>query len=178
MPFQSDRRRYLSDVPELSSYAVLDIDGVLADVRHRLHHLDSRPKDWDAFFADAPGDPLLAEGLEVALDLAVRCDIVYLTGRPERCRRDTQEWLEKYGFPPGRLLMRRNSDHRPARMVKVEELNRLQQDRAVSVLVDDDERVVLAAVAAGYAVRHATWMHGARHDQTLLFEAQETEGRT
>jgi hypothetical protein len=178
VPLHQRRRRYLAGVSELSLYAVLDIDGVLADVRHRLHHLDSRPKDWDAFFADAPGDPLLVEGLEVTLDLADRCEIVYLTGRPERCRQDTQDWLDKYGFPAGRLLMRRNSDHRPARMFKVEELNRLQLHRGVSVLVDDDERVVLAAVAAGYAVRHATWMHGARHDQALLFEAQETEGRT
>lgn len=30
--------------------AVFDIDGVLADVRHRLPHVQGRPKDWDAFF--------------------------------------------------------------------------------------------------------------------------------
>jgi len=160
------------------SYAVIDIDGVLADVRHRLLHLDSRPKDWDSFFAEAVNDPLLEEGLEVALDLADDHEVVYLTGRPERCRSDTQTWLDKYGFPGGQLIMRRNSDHRPARMTKVEELNRLQQDHSVSVLVDDDERVVEAAMAAGYTVRHATWMHGARHQQDTLFEAQETEGRT
>jgi hypothetical protein len=34
--------------------AVFDLDGVLADVRHRLHFLDRRPKDWDGFFAAAP----------------------------------------------------------------------------------------------------------------------------
>lgn len=160
------------------SYAVLDVDGVLADVRHRLHHLDSRPKDWDGFFGDAPKDPLLVEGLEVALDLADRHELVYLTGRPERCRTDTQAWLDKYGFPQGRLIMRRDSDHRPARMTKVEELNKLQRDQPVALLVDDDERVVQAAAAAGYLVRHATWMEGAQHDQQVLFDAQETEGRT
>jgi len=163
---------------KLGTFAVIDIDGVLADVRHRLHHLESRPKDWESFFAAAPTDPLLVEGLEVALDLAGEHEIVYLTGRPEHCRGDTQLWLSKFGFPAGRLIMRRNSDHRPARMTKVEELNRLQQQRPVSLLVDDDERVVAAATAAGYTVRHATWMHGARHDQQALFEAQETEGRT
>ena len=42
--------------------AVLDIDGVLADVRHRLHHLDKRPKDWAAFFAAAGRDPAAARG--------------------------------------------------------------------------------------------------------------------
>ena len=30
--------------------AIFDIDGVVADVRHRLHHLESRPKGWDEFF--------------------------------------------------------------------------------------------------------------------------------
>ncbi len=73
--------------------AVLDIDGVLADVRHRLHHLERRPKDWAAFFAAAPRDPLLPEGAAVAAQLAPDHDVVYLTGRPERCRRDTLAWL-------------------------------------------------------------------------------------
>jgi hypothetical protein len=69
--------------------AVLDIDGVLADVRHRLHHLESRPKNWAAFFAAAPRDPLLAEGAAVATHLSTDHELVYLTGRPEHCRRDT-----------------------------------------------------------------------------------------
>ena len=44
------------------SLAVFDIDGVLADVRHRLHHLQSRPQRWNAFFLAADADPLLEEG--------------------------------------------------------------------------------------------------------------------
>ncbi|HVQ87115.1 MAG TPA: hypothetical protein VMT88_02935 [Actinomycetes bacterium] len=158
--------------------AVLDIDGVLADVRHRLHHLDSRPKNWDAFFGDAPDDPLLEEGLEVALDLARGHDIVYLTGRPERCRLDTQTWLDRYGFPAGVLVMRRDTDRRPARMTKLEELNRLSRTAPVALLIDDDDRVVWAAVGAGYLVRHATWMYQERHEQQTLYDAQESEGRT
>jgi len=31
----------------------VSIDGVLADVHHRLHHIARRPKDWPAFFAAA-----------------------------------------------------------------------------------------------------------------------------
>ncbi len=160
------------------AYAVLDIDGVLADVRHRLHHLDSRPKDWDSFFADAPADPLLVEGLEVALDLAQQHPLVYLTGRPERCRSDTQAWLDKYGFPAGKLVMRGDTDRRPARLTKVQELNRLQRQGKVALFIDDDERVVAAAEGAGYVVRHATWMHGEAHQRQALTEAQEAEGRT
>ena len=29
---------------------IFDIDGTLADVSERVHHLEKRPKDWDSFF--------------------------------------------------------------------------------------------------------------------------------
>ena len=42
--------------------AVFDIDGVLADARHREHHVSGRPKDWDAFFAAVGDDPVVEAG--------------------------------------------------------------------------------------------------------------------
>jgi hypothetical protein len=155
-------------------YAVLDIDGVIADVRHRLHHVERKPKNWDAFFRAAPADGLLAEGLAVAKRLADTHEIVYLTGRPERCRADTQSWLDSHELPPGRLIMRRQGDFRPARVAKIELLRRLAAQRPVEVLVDDDAGVVRAARQAGFQVLHADWMGS----QPALFEAQEREGRT
>jgi hypothetical protein len=50
--------------------AIFDIDGVLADVRHRVHHLEGRRKDWGAFFQAAPRDGLHPEGLALALEAA------------------------------------------------------------------------------------------------------------
>jgi phosphoglycolate phosphatase-like HAD superfamily hydrolase len=157
-------------------FAVVDIDGVVADVRHRLHHLDRRPKAWDAFFGEAVNDPLLDEGDAVAHQLAEGHDLVWLTGRPERCRRDTMRWLRDQGLPDGRLLMRRAGDRRPARTVKVEALRRLSRERPVSVLVDDDTAVVSAARRAGFTVLHADWMTVS--DRGRLQAAQEREGRT
>ena len=46
---------------------MFDIDGVVADVRHRLHFLQRRPKDWPGFFAAAADDPGLAEGINRVL---------------------------------------------------------------------------------------------------------------
>ena len=43
--------------------AVFDVDGVLADVGHRLRHLEGGRKDWGAFFAAAEKDPPLPVGL-------------------------------------------------------------------------------------------------------------------
>jgi hypothetical protein len=155
-------------------YAVLDIDGVLADVRHRLQHLETKPKAWDAFFAAAVDDPPLAEGLAVARKLAPSHEIVYLTGRPERCRADTERWLERHGLPPGRLIMRRAGDFRPARVTKVQLLRRLAEQRPVDLLVDDDPGVQRAARAAGFSVLDADWMSS----EPTLFDAQEGLGRT
>ena len=154
--------------------AVFDIDGVLADVRHRLHHVERRPKDWDAFFAAAVDDPPLAEGVALAQASAEDCEVVYVTGRPERCRADTLAWFARHGLPPGRLSMRAERDHRPARLAKPQLLRRLAAGRVVAVVVDDDPQVCAAYEAAGYRVLRATWMTGA----PALVQAQEQDGRT
>ncbi len=154
--------------------AVIDIDGVLADVRHRLHHLERRPKDWGRFFAAASQDPLLEVGAETVAQLSEVCEIVYLSGRPEHCRRDTTAWFARHGLPEGELLLRPSGDFRPAKDVKVEALRRLARRAPVTVLVDDDPAVLAAAQAAGFDVLPATWMGEA----AVLREAQEKEGRT
>jgi phosphoglycolate phosphatase-like HAD superfamily hydrolase len=154
--------------------AVFDVDGVLADVRHRLHHLESTPKDWDAFFRAAVDDPPLAEGIALCLESAKDCEVVYVTGRPEHCRRDTLSWFARHGLPEGRLSMRRQGDRRPARMAKPQLLRSLARDRIVAVVVDDDEQVCDAYEQAGWRVLRARWMESA----PVLEQAQEQEGRT
>jgi hypothetical protein len=154
--------------------AVIDIDGVVADVRHRLHHLRGRPKDWESFFAAAPDDPLLEQGREVVTRLAEGYDVLYLSGRPERCRADTETWLHRHHLPEGRVLLRRAGDRRPARLVKVETLRRLAAERTVGLLVDDDPEVLEEARAAGFDVLPADWMPA----EDTLRAAQEVEGET
>jgi hypothetical protein len=158
--------------------AAVDIDGVLADVRHRLSHLRQRPKDWDAFFAAAADDPPLDQGLAVARRLAEDHDVLYLSGRPERCRSDTARWLAEHGLPAGELLLRTEGDRRPARLVKVEALQRLAGEREISILVDDDPQVCEAAAAAGFQVLRADWMGDAASpaDADALRAAQERDG--
>lgn len=154
--------------------AVVDLDGVLADVRHRLHHVTSRPKDWRAFFGAAPDDPVLDEGRRVVEALAGVHDVVYLSGRPEFCRDDTVAWLERHALPAAPMHLRPWGDRRPGRDFKVDTLRRLARDREIAVLVDDDPLVCDAARAAGFDVLPATWMG----DQPALTEAQEVDGET
>jgi phosphatidate phosphatase APP1 len=161
-------------VTEKSMVAVVDIDGVVADVRHRLHHVTERPKDWRAFFDRAADDGLLAEGESTVRALANVYDIVYLSGRPERLRGVTQRWLDDHGLPPGELMLRPNGDFRPSSLFKVEALETIAATRTVVVLVDDDPRVLDAARRSGFDVLPATWMG----EHSALREAQEQEGRT
>ncbi|WBQ02279.1 phosphatase domain-containing protein [Kribbella sp. CA-293567] len=159
-------------------YAVLDIDATLSDTSRRIKFLDRKPKDWDSFFDHAKEDAVLDEGLAVATTLDADHAIVYLTGRPERLRRDTVKWLKDNGFPDGvKLLMRGNNDRRPSATMKLARLRTLAQERPVAVLVDDDVKVCAAAEKAGFAVMRADWGLDAE-TQPTLFEAQETEGRT
>ncbi|MGZ4591053.1 MAG: phosphatase domain-containing protein [Actinomycetes bacterium] len=155
-------------------WAVFDIDGVLADVRHRLHHLGARPPDWRGFFATADADPPLAEGLALLTRLATDHRVAYVTGRPERLRRVTATWLADQGLPSGPLLMRPGGDHRPARHLKLELLAQLAAEAHIALVVDDDEEVVEAVRSAGIRVQHARWVTRSRR----LQRAQDFEGRT
>ncbi|MER8041336.1 hypothetical protein [Streptomyces sp. NPDC094032] len=154
--------------------AVFDLDNTLSSTAHRQHFLEGRPRDWASFFAAAPQDPPLAEGVALCVEAAEECDVVYLTGRPERCRRDTHAWLAAHGLPEGPVHMRRDRDFRPARQTKLDVLRRIGEDREIRMLVDDDELVCDAAEQAGFTVVRARWATPSQ----ALSEAQEREGRT
>ncbi len=160
--------------PAARPVAVFDIDGVLADVSHRLHHLQGYPQRWEQFFRAADRDPLLAEGAERLRAALVDHDVIYLTGRPERNRGLTKRWLRRHGLPTGPLLMREDDDYRPARWMKREALRELAVDRTVVSVLDDDPAVVEQLAADGWPVELATWLP---HSSTLQ-RAQERQGRT
>nr|BFF03735.1 hypothetical protein GCM10020241_54100 [Streptoalloteichus tenebrarius] len=138
---------------------MLDIDGVVADARHRLHLLAGQPRhvDWVRFFHAAADDPLLAEGHDLAHRLAADHEIVWLTGRPDYVRDLTVRWLAEHGLPDGALLMHPEGDHRPARLVKLDHLRELERSRTIGIVIDDDPRVVALLREEGLPVVPATW---------------------
>lgn len=156
--------------------AGIDIDGVLADPRHRLHFLARRPKDWRGFFAQAHRDPPLEEGIRVVRDLVSDgVTIVYVTGRPESLRRATRQWLTDLGLPDDVLYMRARGDYRPAPQVKLEIYRALEAQYRLETIVDDDERVLEVLSAAGLPVMRADWFDP---ESPVLSEAQDEQGRT
>jgi hypothetical protein len=158
--------------------AVVDLDGVVADVRHRLRYLAGRPKDWDRFFAAARSDPAHPEGLAVVAHLAENHEIVFVTGRPNRLRDDTVEWLEEHGLGGHRLMMRPDGDRRPAAQVKRQLVVALARDREIGIVVDDDALVLQALREAGYPTFTADWERRLAEDERALLEVQEINGQT
>ena len=133
--------------------AVVDIDGVLADAGHRQHHVQGRPKDWDAFFAAVGEDTPIAAGIALLRVLAGQHDVVLLSGRPERTRADTEQWLARQGIVGTPLVLRPDADHRPAAALKADLIRGIASPADVAVVVDDDAAVVETLTRVGYRTR-------------------------
>jgi hypothetical protein len=169
----------------VQGFAVFDVDGVLADVGHRRHHLVDR--DWDAFFAAAAADPPLDTGIGLVRQCAdAGLTPVYLSGRPERLRAVTAAWLSRHRLPSGELVLRPDDDRSPAPRLKLRLLRSLAARGDIVTFVDDDSWVVDAVRGArprlvSGQVFLADWQpaDGADADgRRALRRAQRVDGRT
>lgn len=132
---------------------IVDIDGTLADLSHRLHHINgrggSRP-DWQKFFAGIPDDTCIEPIADLAVAMHDFSDnfeqyakVVLCSGRPENYREQTEKWLAKHSIFFCRLYMRPANDTRPDHVVKRELLGRIREDGYEPVLVIDDRPSVV-----------------------------------
>lgn len=126
--------------------AIIDLDGTLACIDHRLHHVTDGKKDWNAFFEgiphDTPSEPI------VRIVNALRRDnyeIVLCSGRPEKCRESTVEWLQRHKIVYSSLYMRADGDSRPDHIVKMQLLDGIIEDGFEPFIVIDDRSSVVQA---------------------------------
>src|SRR4051812_16941628 len=123
---------------------IFDIDGTIADLSHRLPHIQKDPKDWRTFFAACANDAPIQHTIKLAIDLALaEANIVYVSGRSDECREATEEWLRLNALPEGKVYMRKAGDHRPDHQVKVELLEQLRADGHRPVMAFDDRNAVV-----------------------------------
>jgi hypothetical protein len=159
--------------------AGIDIDGVLADPIHRLHHLAGKRKSWDRFFAECGEDAPLITGIDLVHDLlASGLNIVYVSGRPERLRSVTLDWFERHQLPEATMQLRPMGEFRPAPQWKLEVYREIATEFELKVVVDDDVRVVETLTEAGFLVQYADWYQPPASDRSRLSQAQDEEGRT
>jgi FMN phosphatase YigB (HAD superfamily) len=97
---------------------LVDIDGTLADVEHRVHHVQSDTKNWKAF-----NDGMVHDELNLWCADLIRAmnkegyKIVFITGRGESYR---EEWMNKNNIEFDKLYMRPKNDRREDFDVKKE----------------------------------------------------------
>lgn len=139
---------------------VFDLDGTLADVTHRLHHIEKKPKDWQAFFdacdKDAPIQWVVDLFQQVVFCAGDDAWVIILSGRAEHTRAKTEAWLKKHAIVGHeKLIMRKAGDFRPDEIIKPELLQGFLDEHpnaAVEFIVDDRQRVVDMWRAKGYNV--------------------------
>lgn len=102
---------------------IFDIDGVLADITHRLHYM--RENNYEKFYSDEEiaKDEEITAGIDLVNRLFKSDDsfVMFMTGRPTSTDVATQKWLAEHGaMHCYNIFYRKNGDYRPSPIVKIE----------------------------------------------------------
>ena len=118
---------------------IVDLDGTLCNINHRLHHVKNGKSDWKAFFEGIPYDTVNEPVRTLAwLHRWYGYDVVFLSGRPDDYREYTTKWLDQNFGGFYHLFMRPSGDYRPDDVVKNELYNTMVEPQwDVYFAVDD-----------------------------------------
>lgn len=123
---------------------IFDLDGTLALIEHRKHHLqDTDSQKWRRFYAacdkDTPNEPVIKTMEHLR---AAGADVWIFSGRSDEVRDKTVVWLAQntsfmtWELEQGVLTMRREGDYTAD--------DELKQQWLAGMLVDDRRRLVAA----------------------------------
>lgn len=113
---------------------IVDIDGTVATMTGR------NPYDYTRVSEDIPNEDVISI---VNLHKQAGYKVIIVSGRDDSCRKDTENWLEKYNVPYDELYMRKNRDRRKDSQVKLEIFNvHIRSRYNVQFVLDDRNQVV------------------------------------
>lgn len=125
---------YINNKPNGRPKAVIvDIDGTVA------HMVDRSPFEWDKVGNDVP-DYAIVELVQL---LDEDYEIIFVSGRSDACREETNAWLDKnldMGFY--KLYMRKDGDFRKDAVIKKEIYDSFKDTYDVRFALDDRNQVV------------------------------------
>lgn len=125
-PYEPDR--------SLPQAIIVDIDGTVA-----LHGDERGHYDYDKVSDDLPN----ANVIRMVMALHRDHEIIFLSGREDRCREDTERWLIRHIMLDGPLFMRKTGDHRPDYIIKQELFDEhIRPNYWVRAALDDRDQVV------------------------------------
>ena len=131
----------------MSKVILVDVDGTLANSLHREHYLETKPKNWSAYYENALEDPVY-EDIIWLVKLLKECGntILIVTARSEDRREITTKWLnEKAGLSGAydKIYMRDIDDYRDDDVCKKDMLDAIRKDGYDPYLVLDDRKMVV-----------------------------------
>ena len=131
---------------------VFDLDGTIADARHRLHHIQANNKNWDAFHQACVDDTPIKTTITIMAALFCAGYSIYIiTGRSKSVEKETLEWLKKHKVPFHLLTMRPEGDHRPDDTLKpILAFSISATPENVQVVFEDRSRMVSKWRSLGY----------------------------
>ena len=105
-------------------YIISDIDGTISNPKERLHFIQNKPKNWNAFNGGVTFDTPFLDTVAV-LDSFRRSGgmIILCTGREMKYKDATTQWFQKNNIFYDDLFMRKFGDHRKDYEVKSDLLN-------------------------------------------------------
>lgn len=135
--------------PNAKSAIITDIDGNIA-----LRDLKKVTRDYysppvDAYLTDVPRENIIK--VINSLKDSGYSNII-LTGRHERYRKATEEWLKRHNVKYDFMLMRGDDDMRPDDKVKYEMLQSLEDKYKIYIVSDDRPKVTQMYLEVGLDV--------------------------
>ena len=127
---------------------IFDLDGTLADisVRRKLATKPNGKMDWDIFLdpsnitMDSPNDPVVKMAQLFADD---NFNIVIFSGRSDKTKHTTIDWLTHNKVPFNKLVMRDKDRHfMPDDQLKKQFLDKHSDIDDIFLVVDDRKKVV------------------------------------
>lgn len=134
----------LIDWPDDKQIVIVDVDGTLADSKHRLRKKPTGGTDWEYFFRPEliMQDPPFPVVVKWVQELYGHYTVVIVSGRPEnKAAQQTVGWLALQGVPYNHIFMRGSGDKRDDTVVKKEILDKLPKNK-IAFAIDDRNRIV------------------------------------
>ncbi len=131
---------------------ICDIDGTLANAKHRMHYVEGDKKDWKSFFAEVHKDKPIKKIIKMVQDFhKLGNRIIIITGRNEICREETVKWLKDNDVPFFTLFMRDEEDHREDFVVKNKILETYFDNRnKIIAVIEDRPQVIVKTFLYNY----------------------------
>lgn len=107
---------------------IFDIDGVVADITHRLRYVHEN--NYEKFYSDEElaKDEEIPAGINLVNRLFKSNDsfVIFMTGRPESTYKATRKWLYWHDVKHCQVVIfRDNGDYRPSPIVKAEKIKQV-----------------------------------------------------